>query len=132
MDDIPQCSAMEVLREGIEHGGVQHQLPLGMEQKKLWISYQDESILKAYDGARMRWMPPDFIGRLLIKGEGPGIMITEFVNESIGWLNLNSQDMAAINAKRTIEGKPPSKYFTVHKGCFMPFSMGMETRCLSR
>ena len=43
VDDIPQGSAMEVLREGIEHGGVQHQLPLGMERKKLWIFYQDES-----------------------------------------------------------------------------------------
>ena len=31
-------SAMEVLREGIEHGGVQHQLLLGMERKKLWGS----------------------------------------------------------------------------------------------
>ena len=28
-------------------------------------------------------MPPDFIGRLLIKGEGPGIMITAFVNENM-------------------------------------------------
>ena len=73
---------------------------------------------------------------------GPGIMITAFVNESIGWLKLSSQDMAAINAKRTIEGILPCKYFTAHKGCyyaFMPFSMAklmrateMETRCLSR
>ena len=53
VDDIPQGSAMEVIREGIEHGGVQHQLPLGTERKKLWIFYQDESIFKAYDGARM-------------------------------------------------------------------------------
>ena len=66
-------------------------------------------------------MPPDFIGRLLKKGEGPGIMITAFVNESIGWLKLSSQDMAAINAKRTIEGKPPCKYFTSHKGCYYGF-----------
>eukprot|EP00731_Ephydatia_muelleri_P000932 Em0001g932a len=46
---------------------------------------------------------------------GPGIMITAFVNESIGWLKLSSQDMAAINAKRTIEGILPCKYFTAHK-----------------
>ena len=121
VDDIPQGSAMEVLREGIEHGGVQYQLPLGMERKKLWIFYQDESIFKAYDGARMRWMPPDFIGRLLKKGEGPGIMITAFVNESIGWLKLSSQDMAAINAKRTIEEILPCKYFIAHKGCYYGF-----------
>ncbi|KAL5466926.1 hypothetical protein EMCRGX_G031089 [Ephydatia muelleri] len=48
-------------------------------------------------------------------------MITAFVNESIGWLKLSSQDMAAINAKRTIEGKPPCKYFTAHKGCYYGF-----------
>ena len=66
-------------------------------------------------------MPPDFIGRLLKKAEGPGIMITSVVNENIGWLKLSSQDMAAINAKRTIEGKHPCKYFTPHNGWYYGF-----------
>ena len=35
VDDIPQGSAMEVLMEAIPHGGVQSQLPVGMEEKAL-------------------------------------------------------------------------------------------------
>ena len=142
VDDILQDSAMEVLREAIPHGGVQHHLPVGIERKKLWIFYQDESIFKAYDEARKRWMAPDFIARLLKKGEGPGIMITAFVNESMEWLKLSNQDIAAFNAKRSIEGKPhasTSLLTLVTTMAFIPLSMvklaratGMETKCLSR
>ena len=90
-------------------------------KKRLWIFYQDESVFKAYDGARKRWMPPDFVGRLLKKGEGPGIMITAFVNEQVGWLKLTRHDLHAINAKRAEEGKPPCKYFTDHNGYYYAF-----------
>ena len=38
VDDIPQGSAMEVLREAIQHGGVQSQLPVGMERKNFGSS----------------------------------------------------------------------------------------------
>ena len=54
MDDIPQGSAMEILREAIPHGGVQHLLPVGTEGEKISIFYQD----------------PKFVGLLLKKGEG--------------------------------------------------------------
>ena len=51
-------------------------------------------------------MPPDFIGQLLKKGKGPRIMTTA------------NQDMAAINAKRCIEGRPPCKHITPHNVCY--------------
>ena len=47
VDDIPQGSAMEVLREGIKHGGVQHQLPFPFS-RHIWS--QDEM-----DASRFHW-----------------------------------------------------------------------------
>ncbi|KAL5460159.1 hypothetical protein EMCRGX_G033587 [Ephydatia muelleri] len=97
------------------------------------------SIFKAYDGARMRWMPPDFIGRLLKKVEGPGIMITAFVNESIGWLKKTWQPLMLREPLRESPHASISPLTKVATMAFMSFSMaklmratGMETRCLSR
>ena len=58
--------------------------------------------LRLMMGVRKRWMPPHFIG----ERRGARYNDNSCVNESIGWLKLCYQAMAAINTKRTIEGKP--------------------------
>lgn len=122
VDWIPPDSPLMELRRRLPRGGVPQVAPPGATAtRRLMIFFQDESIFKAYDGARRKIVPPGWVRKINKKGEGPGIMITAFINESIGWLRFSQAEYELFKQKRDEDRKEAPKYFTEHEGYWYAF-----------
>lgn len=89
------------------------------ETRPIILIFQDEAIYKAFDASRRYWQDEDG-SDLRKKGEGPGIMVSGFINEEEGFMSLSKEEFEMLQLSRQELGKPPAKYFTEYNGRFYP------------
>ena len=83
------------------------------------LVFQDEAIYRAYDSSKKFWHEVRG-GGIKKKGEGPGVMVSGFLIEELGFLSLSAEEFEAFKQKQLREGKPEPTFYTTYQGRFYP------------
>ena len=59
-------------------------------------------------------------GGIRKKGEGPGVMVSAFIIEELGFLSLSADEFECFKQRRAEAGKAPPKFFTEYQGRICP------------
>jgi hypothetical protein len=107
---IPKVQELDLRRVHFNNDGDQEEGPLAAPGCRVIKWYHDECIFYAHDRRRKGWVHKDASAVPYKKGDGPSLMVADFVSADFGW--LASEDGLRTARRFLRPGKNRDGYFT--------------------